>query len=90
MTKQEAEEFFARNPHILELMKGMQEDGMLEKLDSFFPSGQIQNADDARVNCVAAFLALRKPLSGLEIIEGPWADDGEIVTGVIPIPATKD
>ena len=64
MTKQEAEEFFARHPSVLETMNRLQREGFLEKMDLFFPVGSdpsIKTEEDAKVNCVEAFRALSRP-----------------------------
>ena len=58
MTKQEAEDFFARNPELLVMIRGMLDDGLLEKLDIVHPYGRVKTKEDALVNCVEAFRAL--------------------------------
>jgi hypothetical protein len=64
MTKQEAKEFFARNPQGLRDIEKLRESGTLEKLDSYYLMGRAANEQDGLVNCVPAFHALyslRKP-----------------------------
>jgi hypothetical protein len=58
MTKQDAEEFFARNPDVLVTMQGLRDDGLLEKLDIFLPFRPGMTKEDALINCVAAFRAM--------------------------------
>jgi len=40
------------------MMRGMRDDGLLEKLDIVHPFGRVKTKEDALVNCVEAFRAL--------------------------------
>jgi hypothetical protein len=58
MRKQDAQEFFARNPSALESMDTMRRDGSLGKLDSFYLGGSASSERHAMVNCIEAFRVL--------------------------------